>query len=188
MSKAELIAGERKDKLKYVKLADIIFEDRAREDYGDLEELKTSITDKGVIQPITLGSDLRLLAGGRRYSACMELGFLTIPAIIRDVVDDIDAREIELIENIHRKDFTWQERAKLTAEIDGMQRKKHPVNWSQGKTAELVGLSQGAANKDIQLARAIAFIPEIAECKTADDAFKFIKKLEEKELTSDNMF
>jgi len=185
MNKAATVEGERKDKLKYVKLTDIIFENRAREDYGNLEELQASITEKGVIQPITLDSNLRLLAGGRRYSACVALGFVSIPAVIRDVTDEVDAREIELIENIHRKDFTWQERAKLTAEIDAMQRKKHPVNWSQGKTAELVGLSAGMANKDIQLARAIQFIPEIAECKTADDAFKFIKKMEEKEITKE---
>lgn len=183
MNKA--VEGERKDKLKYVKLSDIIFEDRAREDYGDLEELKASISDKGVIQPITLSSDLRLLAGGRRYTACTDLGFTTIPAIIREVLDSVDAREIELIENIHRKDFTWQERAKLTAEIDAMQRVKNPVSWSQGKTADLVGMSAGITNKDIQLAKAMAFIPEIAECKTAEDAFKFIKKLEEKEITQE---
>lgn len=183
MNKA--VEGERKDKLKYVKLSDITFEDRAREDYGDLEELKASITEKGVIQPITLDSNLRLLAGGRRYTACTALGFSTIPAIIREVVDSVDAREIELIENIHRKDFTWQERAKLTAEIDKMQRAKNPVNWSQPKTAALIGMSAGMTNKDIQLARAIEYIPEVAECKTADDAFKFIKKLEEKELTSE---
>ena len=181
MTKAD---GERKDKLKHVKLSDIIVEDRAREDYGDLDELKTSITEKGVIQPITLDSNMRLLAGGRRYAACSELEFTTIPAIIRDTVDEIDAFEIELIENVHRKDFTWQERAALTARIDKLQRQKNP-NWNQTKTAELVGMSAGITNKDIQLARAIEFIPEVAECKTADDAFKFIKKLEEKELTKE---
>lgn len=182
MTKA--VEGERKDKLKHVKLIDIIFEGRAREDYGDLDDLKASITDKGVVQPITISSSGKLLAGGRRFTACSELGFTTIPAIIRDVVDDVDELEIELIENIHRKDFTWQERAMLTARIDALQRKKNP-NWSQPKTGELVGLSAGMTNKDIQLAKAMLLIPEIAECKTADDAFKSIKKFEEKLLTAE---
>jgi ParB/RepB/Spo0J family partition protein len=181
MTKAE---GERKDKLKHIKLSDILFEDRAREDYGDLEELKQSITEKGVIQPITVDSNLRLLAGGRRFTACRELGFVTIPALVRETVDDIDAFEIELIENVHRKDFTWQERAKLTARIDELQRKKNP-NWSQSKTADLVGMSVGITNKDLQLAKAMAMIPELAECKTADDAFKMVRKVEEKALTDE---
>src|SRR5262245_2522923 len=113
----KVVEGERKDKLKHIKIEDILFENRAREDYGDLEELKASITENGVIQPISVrSSDLRLLAGGRRYTACSELGFTTIPAIVLDV-DEIGAKEVELIENIHRKDFTWAERANLTAEI-----------------------------------------------------------------------
>ncbi len=180
----KVVEGERKDKLKHVKIVDIIFEKRAREDYGDLEELKVSITEKGVLQPITISSTGKLLAGGRRFTACRELGFTTIPAIVRDVVDDVDELEIELIENIHRKDFTWQERALLTARIDSLQRKKNP-NWSQAKTGDLVGLSMGMTNKDIQLAKAMLLIPEIAECKTADDAFKSIKKFEEKLLVTE---
>lgn len=174
------VEGERKDKLKHVKLSDIIFEGRAREDYGDLEELKASITDKGVIQPITLSSNLRLLAGGRRFTACSELGFTTIPAIVREVSDAIDELEVELIENLHRKDFTWQERARLTERIDAMKRAQNPTKWSQERTAETVGLSVGMTNKDLQLARAMKFLPELENCKTADDAFKIIKKTEEK--------
>lgn len=178
------VEGERKDKLRHVKLSEIIFEGRYREDYGDLEELKESIKDKGVIQPITLTTDLRLLAGGRRFTACTELGFATIPAIIREVADDIDVLEIELFENMHRKDFTWQERVNITAKIDELQRKKNP-NWGQSKTAELMGKSVGIVNKDLQLAKAITIMPELAECKTADDAFKMIKKFEEKVITDE---
>lgn len=177
MSKA--VEGERKDKLKHVRLADIVFGDRAREDYGDLEELKQSITENGIIQPISISGDMRLLAGGRRYTACTELGFTTIPAIVLDV-DDLGAKEIELLENIHRKDFTWQERAKLTREIDDLRRIKDP-NWNQRKTAELTGMSQPLANLDIQLAKAMDIIPEIGECKTADDARKMLKKMAERE-------
>lgn len=179
-----VVEGERKDKLKYVKIADIIFENRAREDLGDLEELKTSIKEKGVIQPITLTHDLHLLAGGRRFTACTELGIPTIPAILRDDVTEIDAKEIELIENIHRKDFTWQERAKLTAEIDNLYRVKDP-NWSQRKTATLTSTSVGLANRDIQLAKALEVMPELGTCETATDAVKLIKKLEEQAIVQE---
>lgn len=177
MAKAA-IEGQRKDKLKHVKLSDILVEDRAREDLGDIDALVASIKEKGVIQPITLGKDNKLLAGGRRYTAATMAGLETIPAIIRDDTDTLDEKEIELIENIHRKDFTWQERAKLTAEIDALYRAKDP-NWSQARTAELLGKSVGITNKDMQLAKAIEVIPELSEAKTADDAFKMIKKVQE---------
>lgn len=181
---AKLVEGQRKDKLKHVQVSEIICEARAREDLGDLEELKTSIREKGVIQPISLDSNMRLLAGGRRYTACVELGIPTIPAIIRNDVSEIDAKEIELIENIHRKDFTWQERARLTAEIDALFRKKDP-NWSIRKTGELLDTSKSSVGRELQLAKAMEVIPEIAEAKTADDALKMLKKLEEDAITKE---
>ena len=174
----QVIEGQRKDKLKHVKLADIICEDRAREDLGDIDGLVQSIKDKGVIQPITISGEGKLLAGGRRYTAASLCGLDTIPCIVREDVSAIDAKEIELIENVYRKDFTWQERVKLTAEIDTFYRTKDP-NWSQPKTAELIGKSVGITNKDLQLAKAIEAVPELGEAKTADDAFKMIKKIEE---------
>jgi len=178
------IEGQRKDKLKHVKLSDITVQDRARQDFGDLEALKESIKAKGILQPITLTSDLVLLAGGRRFQACTDLGLESIPAILRDSSDLLDSKEIELMENVFRKDFTWQERAKLTAEIDELYRKKNP-GWNQQKTADLLEMSVGITNKDIQLANAIKAMPALGEAKTADDAFKMIKKLEEHALVSE---
>lgn len=180
MSKIE---GERKDKMKYLKLAEISVTDRAREDYGDMDELMESIKEKGVIQPVTVAisedGSFKLLAGGRRYESSLRLGIPTIPAIIRAGEDNISSLEIELIENIHRKDFTWVERAKLTEQIDTLYKQKDS-NWSGRKTAALVDRSTSNVNRDLQLAKAIAVVPEIAECKTADDALKMVKKLEER--------
>lgn len=181
------VAGTRKDKLKYLKISDITCEDRAREDLGteeQWEEFKKSISEKGVLQPITVSSDLKLLAGGRRFTACSELGILTIPAIVRAVEDTIDEKEIELIENIHRKDFTWQERARLTAEIDVLYRRKYP-DWNLRKTAEVSDRSLAQSSRDIQLATAMQVIPEIREAKTADEALKMVKKLEERAITAE---
>ena len=178
-----LVDGERKDKMKYLKLSEITVEDRSREDYGDIEELMESIKEKGVVQPITvaLKSDgtHKLMAGGRRYESSLRLGIPTIPCIIREGEDEVTELEIELIENIHRKDFTWVERANLTDKIDQLYRRKDS-NWSGRKTAALVDRSTSNVNRDLQLARAMTVVPELAECKTADDALKMVKKLEEK--------
>lgn len=172
-----------KGKMKYVKMADIVVDKRYRDDLGDINELAESIKEKGVLQPITLDSSHHLLAGGRRYAACSALGMVEIPALIREIEGEIDAREIELIENIHRKSFTWQEEAALVAEIDRLYKEKDH-NWSGRKTAQLLDKSVAGVARNLQLAKAAEIIPEITECKTADEALKFLKNLEERAIVN----
>jgi ParB/RepB/Spo0J family partition protein len=178
MNKA-VVEGQRKDQLKHVKLDAIIVEGRFREDLGDIQELVDSIKSKGVIQPITLDSNMKLQAGGRRYEASRLAGLLTIPAIIREFEDDIDSLEIELIENIHRKDFTWSEQCKLVKQIDSLYKSKHGSNWSGRKTAALLDRGVATVARNLQLADAIEVLPELANYKTSDEALKVLKKLEE---------
>lgn len=157
----------------------IIVDNRAREDYGNLEELAANLrkTD-GVIQPITVSRDLRLLAGGRRLAASRVAGFSTIAAVIRELDDEANAKEIELFENIYRKDLTWQERAKLEREIYEL--KKASEGWNQEKLAEVLGQSKGAINRHVQLGKALEALPELGQFKSEDDAWKAIKRVEEK--------
>lgn len=72
-----------------------------------LQELVSSIQEKGVVQPVLVRekSDgvYELIAGERRFRAVKELGYQTIPAIIRKVDSDIDLLELSLIENIQRE-------------------------------------------------------------------------------------
>lgn len=173
-----------KAKMKHLALDEIKVDKRFREDFGDMEGLMESIKEKGIIQPISVSSDMQLLAGGRRYEACRRLELKTIPALIREDVDEIDAREVELIENVFRKDFEWQERAALTAEIHDLYTKKYP-DWSGRKTAGLIERDKSSVNRDLQLARALEVIPELGESKTADDAFKKLKKLEEEAIVAE---
>ncbi len=183
--KAAAVEGYRKDTLKHVKLEDILIEERFREDLGDLEGLVENIRDKGIIQPVTLSKDLRLLAGGRRCAAALVLGLPTVPAIIREVDDELDSRELELFENLFRKDFTWQEQCKLIKRIDTLYNEKTGGNWSGRKTAALVEQSTSAVNRSLQLAAAIQAIPELGNLKTADDALKMLKKFEENALVAE---
>lgn len=173
-----------KGKMKHVALKDLVVEDRFRVDYGDIDGLIESIKEKGILQPISVSSDMRLLAGGRRYAAATAIGLVTIPALIRDGVDEIDAREVELMENVFRKDFTWQEEAKLIGAIDALYKAKDP-HWSGRKTAGLLDKSVGAVSMALNLAHAISVIPELGEYKTADDARKAIKKMEEQVITDE---
>lgn len=168
----------KQNKLSHIRISDITVDSRYRVDMGNIESLADSIKEKGVLQPITLSPDFHLLAGHRRYSAAKLLNMNTIPALIRDITGEADAREIELFENIHRKSFTWQEEAKLIREIDRLYKEKNQ-DWSGRRTAELVDQGKTNVAKKISIANALDAIPELSEYKTMEDAFKVVKSMEE---------
>lgn len=163
-----------------IPLDEIEVVDRAREDLGDLEGLRESIREKGLLQPITVSfqaeldsaKPYRLIAGGRRYYAHAEEQIPEILAIVRHVADTADARELELIENIHRKDLTWQERVKLTAEI-------YTLRKSTRATASVAGVSPMTVSRHVQAAELIEKFPDLAKLKTEADLRKAIHSMEE---------
>ena len=64
-----------------VPLKEITLGERARKEYGDLEELGESLTRLGQIQPIVLDENNCIRAGGRRYSASILLGWDDIECV-----------------------------------------------------------------------------------------------------------
>ena len=164
-------------KVKNIPLSDIIIKDRFRQELGSLASLSESIAEKGLIQPITVDTNLVLIAGGRRHAAAILAGLDEIPCIIRDIVDEIDAREIELFENIHRKDMEWQEQIRLIARIHTLMIEKHGDNWTQLATSKLLGRSRSAVTDAVELSEAMEVIPELEESSTADSARKKYKRV-----------
>ena len=79
-----------------------------------LDELKTSITEVGFLQPIVvreLGEGrYELVMGERRWRAAQAIGKENIPAIVRDTPDDAMLRDA-LLENIHRANLNPLEEA-----------------------------------------------------------------------------
>ncbi len=72
-----------------------------------IQELSKSIEDHGLIQPIIVkktGDTYQLIAGERRWRACIEIGMDKIPSIVRDL-DNKSQTELALIENIQREDL-----------------------------------------------------------------------------------
>ncbi len=71
------------------------------------EDLKRSIREKGVIQPITVrrasDGNYELISGERRVRASQEIGLKTIPAYIVDVKSDEEMLELALVENLQRE-------------------------------------------------------------------------------------
>ncbi|MQL53192.1 ParB/RepB/Spo0J family partition protein [Desulfofundulus thermobenzoicus] len=83
-------------------------------DDARLEELASSIREHGVVQPIVVrplpGGQYELIAGERRWRACLSLGEEFIPALVRDY-DEVEAAAVTLIENIQREDLNPLEEA-----------------------------------------------------------------------------
>jgi len=151
---------------------------RYRIDLGNIEELAASIKEKGQLVPLLLSEDLTLLAGERRLTAMESLKWDKVTAFVLAAEGELEQREIELLENVMRKDMRWDERAMLEARIFQLRSESDP-NWSQRDQAGLLDASAGAVNRRLQLAEAIEIIPELADAKTEDEAWKKYKRLEE---------
>lgn len=82
------------------------FQPRADFSPAALDELRASIKEKGIIQPITvrrMEGGYQLISGERRVRAAREAGLRTIPAYILDVRTDEEMLELALIENLQRE-------------------------------------------------------------------------------------
>ncbi len=79
----------------------------------EMEELKASLAEHGLIQPIVLrsnGNRYEIIAGERRFRAAKESGWKTIPAVLF-VVSDREMAELALTENVQRRDLNPIEKA-----------------------------------------------------------------------------
>ena len=94
--------------------------DAGTEDAG-LEDLANSIRESRLLSPITVRTRVDemfdLIVGQRRFLACKTLGMKTIPAIIRDDLDDTDATIVSLVENVHRADMNPIDKSRAYKQI-----------------------------------------------------------------------
>lgn len=167
--------------------AKVTVEGRVRTDLGNIDELAESIKISGQIHPIRITKDYKLVAGERRLRACQKAQ-LPVLAIFIEQTSEIELREIELRENLDRKDMTWQEQVLGRAALDALKKSQHGESkpgrgakgWSQHDTAEMLGVAQSEIAKDIKVAKAMQVFPELATLKTREDAVKKINKITEK--------
>jgi DNA modification methylase len=163
-----------------VKLSDItIKEGRQRTEMGDLEGLALSILTHGLLNPVILNRNNELIAGERRIHAHKMNGAVYIDALYRDELDPIDLEELELEENIRRKQLTWQEEQKAIARIHKLKQMKDP-NWSMQQTATVI-MKPGAepqkrdVSDAVTLDRMMKLFPEIAGAKSKAQAINMAR-------------
>ncbi|MBN1349678.1 ParB/RepB/Spo0J family partition protein [candidate division KSB1 bacterium] len=124
------------------------FQPRQNFDPIALEELKNSIAEKGIIQPITVRefeSRYQLIAGERRLRAVLDLNFETIPAYVLNVQSDEEMLELSLIENIQREDLNPIDVAR------GYQRLLAECHLTQEEVAQKVGKERSTVTNFLRL-------------------------------------
>ncbi|MCK9407871.1 MAG: ParB/RepB/Spo0J family partition protein [Bacteriovoracaceae bacterium] len=118
-------------------------------DQRSLEELKQSIKQNGIIQPITvrkmISGTYELISGERRVRASQELGKRTIPAYIITVETDAEMLELGLIENLQRENLN-------PIEVSlSFKRLLDECNLTQDQVAEKVGKERSTVTNFLRL-------------------------------------
>lgn len=133
--------------------------DQPRSSLGDLEDLKNSIREKGVLEPLIVRfheGKYHIIAGERRFRACCELGLKEVPCVEREV-DRAEAAELSLIENLQRKDLSPFE------EASGLQLLCDKFHYTHEQIAKRIGKSRVSVTESISLNRIPAKVRQICE-------------------------
>ncbi|MGB9600378.1 MAG: ParB/RepB/Spo0J family partition protein [Myxococcota bacterium] len=118
-------------------------------DEESIEELAQSIKEKGVLQPILVrpsGDRFEIVFGERRFRAAMKAGLKEVPIMIVSL-DDREALETAVIENIHRKDLNPIE------EAEAYQYMLEKFNLTQEDLSRKIGKSRPAIANILRLLR-----------------------------------
>lgn len=124
-----------------------------------LRELAESIRESGIIQPLVLRSlghgprrEYELLAGERRWRAAQMAGLHEVPALIRDDLDESEARVLGLIENLQRESLSPMETA------DGLRK----LGDAHALTHEAIGSRIGKSRAYVtNFLRLLALAPQV---------------------------
>ncbi len=177
--------------IKELPLKDIIIKERNREELGDIDSLAMSIHKHDLLHPIIVTKGHVLIAGRRRLEAHRRLGLDTILVKVqgKEELSELEMKEIELDEDIRRKDLTWQERVRAVRGLDQIKKKilgasvkGHGGGWGQSQTAQHLGMSIGSVNEDIQLAAAMEEHPELIKAKNKSAAMRLLRDIKERRL------
>ncbi len=123
---------------------------RHRFDESQLEDLTASIKEKGVMQPLLVrqseddGDIYEIIAGERRWRAAQRAGLSQVPIIVRQV-DDKEALELAIIENVQREDLNSIEESK------GYEQLIQQFNYTQEDLSKVIGKSRSHVANTLRL-------------------------------------
>jgi ParB family transcriptional regulator, chromosome partitioning protein len=120
-------------------------------DPDQLEELTNSIREKGVMSPLLVRPTddpniFELIAGERRWRAAQRAGLHDVPVIVRDV-NDKEALELAIIENVQRADLNPLEEAMGYGQLI------EQFDYTQQDLAQVIGKSRSHVANTLRLLR-----------------------------------
>jgi ParB family chromosome partitioning protein len=138
------------------------FQPRSIFDADRMQELAESIRHQGVIQPVVVrvrgDNEYELIAGERRWRAAQIAGIEKIPAIIRDVPDEI-AVAMALVENIQRENLNPIE------EATALRRLVDEFQMTHQEAGDAVGRSRSAVSNLLRLLELSHEVRELVDAK-----------------------
>jgi ParB family chromosome partitioning protein len=138
------------------------FQPRSIFDADRLEELAESIRHQGVIQPVVVreqaDNKFELIAGERRWRAAQMAGIEEIPAIVREVPDEI-AIAMALVENIQREDLNPIE------EATALRRLVDEFQMTHQEAGDAVGRSRSAVSNLLRLLELSEEVRELVDAR-----------------------
>jgi len=138
------------------------FQPRSVFDTDRLQELAESIRHQGVIQPVVVrvlgNNNYELIAGERRWRAAQIAGIERIPAIVREVPDEI-AIAMALVENIQREDLNPLE------EATALRRLVDEFQMTHQEAGDAVGRSRSAVSNLLRLLELSQEVRELVDAK-----------------------
>lgn len=156
-------AGDDKDRVKYIKIYDIMPNaNQPRKTFNEekIEELAASIKEHGIIQPIVVRKKSRgyeIVAGERRWRAAMKAELSQVPCLIRNL-DDEQNMLIAIIENMQREDLNPIE------EAEGLRQMTETFGMTQEQVSKSVGKSRPYITNSMRLLK----LPEYIRDSIAD--------------------
>ena len=147
-----------------------------RKEFNELkmEELKNSIKEKGILQPIAVREikkgNYEIIAGERRYRAAKEIGLKNIPVYILSINSESEMMEYALIENIQRVDLDPIEESEAFALL------KSKYNLSQTQISKKVGKSRSLIANSLRLLKLPTSIKDDIKTKKISTGHAINKK------------
>ena len=126
------------------------YQPRVNFDEAKLDELASSIKKNGIIQPIAVrpsknkDNTYDIIAGERRWLAAQKAGLHEVPIVILDLNDN-EALEVAIVENIQREDLNIIEEAK------GFERLHKEFGYDQDKIAKMMSKSRSHISNTLRL-------------------------------------
>ena len=98
------------------------FRDLAGEEF---EDLKASIRDHGIIEPVVINQHGVIICGHQRVRACVELGIADVPVVVREVATDEEHETLLIEENLRRRQLLPSESFKAVKRLYELRGIKH---------------------------------------------------------------